>query len=213
MKTVATIKLMKLLIQLTVVVLTLLFSQVALAQQCEGTCLSKDEAADVRKVLEQKKCMQTAPPTFEVDPISLVLDKNGRVYYSGAQPRPYTLKMKWCGYEVEGKGYLDVVAALQEPPEWGFRFRPKAYVGVLLAEPFYDQPNGTNVGFDDVFDAGVMVDFFYVHEFNLNIAVGFQSFGAGIGMDITANFGAYLGYGLTWGSWHHNPVAGVWFGF
>lgn len=172
---------------------------------------------EIVKVLEQKRCMQTTEPSFKLDPINLILDKEGRVFYNGAQPYPYKVRMDWCGYTVNGEGSLNVVAALQEPPTWGFRFRPKAYIGVLLAEPFYPKEGESwqleDVSFDDVFDAGVMVDFFFVEFFNLNVAVGFQSFGAGVGFDLTKNFGAYIGYALTWGDWHHNPNVGFWFGF
>jgi hypothetical protein len=58
-----------------------------------------------------------------------------------------------------------------------------------------------------------MVDFLYYDWANLNAAVGFRSLGGGVGFDLTENFGAYAGYALTWGSWHHNVNIGFWFSF
>jgi hypothetical protein len=70
-----------------------------------------------------------------------------------------------------------------------------------------------SLSFNDVWDAGLMVDFFHYEWFNINVAAGFRSFGAGFGADLTANFGIYAGYANTWGTWHHNLNLGLWFSF
>jgi hypothetical protein len=160
------------------------------------------------KVLKEKQCLQTDKPTFELDPITMTVDKDGRVFYSGAQPKPYTLKMHWCDYEVTGEGKLDVIVALQEPPTWGFRLRPKAYVGYLLAEPLRE-----GGAFNDGVDAGIMADFLFWEDFNLNVHVGFRSLGVGLGVDLTENFGAQAGYALSWDGFRSNPEVSVWFAF
>lgn len=191
--------------------LTSAFSQT----KCEGgTCVPDEDMEKFLTVLREKKCLQTEKPQFELDGINIVIDKDGRVFHSGAVPYPYKLKMRWCGYEVDGEGQVKVIAAMKEPEIWGFRFRPKAYISFLLGEPFYPVLEGEEKpGIEEVVDAGVMVDFFHYDWFNLNIAAGYQSFGGGVGFDLTANFGAYAGYALTWGDWHHNPNLGVYFGF
>lgn len=180
---------------------------------CEGTCVADEDMQKILRVLRERKCLNDQPPTFELDPVNIVIDKDGRVFFSGEKPHPYTLKMKWCHYEVEAQGKVDVIAAVQEPPVWGFRFRPKAYIGVLPLEPFYELAAGEEREFADVMDAGVMVDFLYYQWANLNVAVGYRSLGGGVGFDLTSNFGAYVGYGLTWIDWHHNANLGLWFSF
>lgn len=196
----------------------------ALAESCPGgTCVAKEDLAKFIELLKERKCRAGTPPTFELDPVKVVVDRDGRVYYSGAQPHPYTVKMSWCNYEVKAEGKVDIVAAMLTPPIWGFRFRPKAYMGLLPGEAFYHFAENTalelagesteSLGVGDVFDAGVMVDFLYYDWVNLNAAAGFRSFGLGVGADLTSNFGAYLGYANTWGTWHHNMNVSLWFSF
>lgn len=190
---------------------------------CEGTCVPEEDMKRFVELLKERKCRDENPPTFELDPIKIVVDKEGRIFYSGAEPKPYTVKMSWCNYEIEAKGKVDVVAAMMTPPIWGFRFRPKAYIGMLPGEAFYASAENTaaalagqpteELGIIDVIDAGAMVDFLYYDWVNLNAAVGFRSVGLGIGADLTSNFGAYTGYALTWGDWHHNVNLGLWFSF
>ena len=178
-----------------------------------GTCVPDEDMAKIVEVLKEKKCLQTTKPEFDLDPINIVVDRDGRIFYSGAEPHPYSVRMNWCNYEVEATGKVDIVAAMREPPIWGFRFRPKAYIGVLPGEAFYSLPEDDSIHVMDLVDAGVMVDFLYYDWANLNAAVGFRSLGAGIGFDLTSNFGAYGGYALTWGDWHHNANLSLWFSF
>jgi len=188
-----------------------------------GTCVSDADLKKMVEVLREKKCLQTTKPTFELDPVTIVVDRDGRIFYSGAAPHPYTVKMDWCNYQATAEGHVDVVAATLTPPIWGFRFRPKAYMGLLPGEAFYRIAENSvaelagedteSVGFADVFDAGVMADFLYYDWLNLNAAVGFRSFGGGLGADLTSNFGAYVGYANTWGTWHHNVNVSLWFSF
>lgn len=216
------------LFKLVALLVTLLWTLPILADDTppactNGTCVPKADMDKFIEVLKEKKCLQTTKPTFELDPINIVVDKDGRVFYSGAAPNPYTLHMKWCNYEAEAQGKVSLVTALHVPSIWGFRFRPKAYMGVLPIEAFNITVSNeaktalgqktTPLTFGDVWDAGVMVDFFHYDWFNLNAAVGYRSFGAGIGADLTQNFGLYLGYANTWGTWHHNFNLALWFSF
>lgn len=175
---------------------------------CDGTCVRNEDLATFIKVLKEKQCLQKEKPTFDLDPVTLTVDKDGRVFYSGAQPKPYTLKMNWCSYQVMAEGKLDVIVALQESPTWGFRFRPKAYLGYALAEPLRQ---GGSLG--DGVDAGLMLDFFFWQDFNLNAHVGARAFGAGLGADLTSNFSAYAGYALSWDGFRSNPEVGISFAF
>ncbi len=188
-----------------------------------GTCVPPEDMEKIVEVLQESKCLKTEKPVFQLDPINIVVDKSGRVFYTGANPNPYTVHMTWCNFEAEAQGKVNLVAAVNEPSIWGFRFRPKAYVGVLPVEAFNITVENAvkraagetpeDLSFSDVWDAGVMVDFFHYDWFNVNAAVGFRSLGGGLGVDLTDNFGLYLGYANTWATWHHNANLALWFSF
>lgn len=175
---------------------------------CNGTCVPPEDMTPIIEVLKEKKCLQDTKPTFDLDPVNIVVDKDGRIFFSGSNPRPYTLRMKWCHYEVQAEGQVKVIAAVQEPAAYGFRFRPKAFAGYLLADPFRKGISG----FSSI-DGGLMLEGFYVRDFNLNVHVGFRSFGAGIGADLFRNFGGYVGYSVAWDGFRSNPEAALWFAF
>jgi len=176
-----------------------------------STCVPPEDMEVFVKILKEKKCLQETKPTFKLDPINIVVDQDGRVYYTGADPKPYTLKMSWCNYEAEGTGKVDLVVAKKEPPTWGFRFRPK-FAGSFL---FVDGFEKYNDKYDPsrAVDVGILWEFLYWHSFNLNVATGFRSAGAGLGMDITRNFGIYAGYAFSWWTLKHNPQMGLYFAF
>lgn len=176
-----------------------------------ATCVPKEDMDTFVKLLREKQCQLKETPKFELDPIQIVIDQHGRVFFSGADPKPYKLRMTWCSYVIEATGKVEVIAAMREPPLWGFRFRPKAYMGIIPTEVVYESDEPRE--FRDFTDAGVMLDFLHYDWANLNAAVGYRSLGAGVGIDLTENFGAYAGYALTWGSWHHNANVSLWFSF
>lgn len=180
---------------------------VALAECPDGTCVPDEDMQVFVELLKEKKCLQTEKPSFELDPVMLVRDKDGRIFYSGAQPRPYTLRMRWCSYEVTAEGEVDVVAGMVEPPTWGLRLRPKAAMGILAVEA-WDQKD-----LRDGLELSGMLDFLYWEWLNLNATVGVRSVGAAVGVDVTRNFGAHAGYATAWLSWRHNPHFGLWFAF
>lgn len=175
---------------------------------CEGTCVPPADMAKIVTVLKERQCFEKTKPEFKMDPVNIIVDREGRVYFSGSNPQPYKLSMSWCNYNIEAEGKVNVLAAVQEPPSYGFRFRPKAFVGMLVLEPFREGKKPK-----DGLDAGLMVDALYLKDFNLNVHAGFRSIGAGIGVDIFRSFGAYVGYALAWDGFHHNPEASLWFAF
>lgn len=180
---------------------------------CEppSVCIPGSEMSLIVRLLEDKKCQLDEAPEFKLDPIQVITDRQGRVFFSGADPKPYTLTMTWCNYEIEAKGKVNLIAAKREPPIWGFRLRPKAYMGLVPSDAFYGSDDPRR--FRDFVDAGVMVDFLHYDWANLNAAVGYRSVGGGVGFDITENFGVYSGYALTWVDWHHNVNLSLWFSF
>ena len=172
---------------------------------CEAgsKCVPPDDMAVFVKLLREKQCLQSAKPEVKFDPITLTEDKEGRVFVTGANPLPYTVRMKWCNYEVEATGKLNVTVAKVEPETWGFRFRLKAAPGYLPVTALTEQDGYAGVDF------GLLAEPFFVQWANLNAYVGVRSVGAGVGFDLTRNFGLYVGYAVTWGTWQHNPHAAL----
>lgn len=170
-----------------------------------STCVSDTDLKTLLVLAEEKQCLQKTPPTFQLDPITVVVDKEGRVYYSGDEPKPYTLKMNWCTYEVTTTGKVSLVVAKNEPPVWGFRFKPKFSGSYLFVDGF-----SSSKAIDGV-DVGILWDFLYYKAVNFNIATGFRSIGAGVGLDLFKNMTLYGGYALSWWTLKHNPSIGVGF--
>lgn len=196
--------------RLLLALLLLLWSIPAEAQVVCGegaTCVSDADLKAFVTLLEEKKCLQTTQPTIQLDPVTVVVDKNGRVYYSGADPKPYTLKLSWCAYEVTATGKVALTVARNEPPTWGFRFRPKFAGSYLFVDGF-----SSTKAIDGV-DVGILWDFLYYKSLNLNASTGFRSIGGGVGFDITSNFGIYAGYSFSWWTLKHNPQLGLYFSF
>ena len=197
--------------RITLLLAALFISSPLKAEECVGgsRCVPPEDMGAFIQVLKEKKCLQTEQPQFQLDPITIITDEKGRIFYTGDDPKnPYKLKMTWCDYAVEGTGSVKVVAAMREPEVWGFRLRPKAYLGYLPLEPSA-YATEANKGVD----AGLMLDFFHLEFANVDVAMGFRSFGAGVGVDITTNFGFYAGYALSWANWRHNVNAALWFAF
>lgn len=196
------------LLALAVVLYTL--SSRASDVSCPGsddTCVSKPDLDAFISVLREKKCLQTTQPTFKFDSITLVTDTEGRAYYSGAEPHPYTVTLNWCGYDVTYTGKLTLVVAKREPPTWGFRFRPK-FSGSFLFVDAFSQSSAKQA-----IDVGLLWDFLYYKAFNLNVVTGFRSAGLGVGMDATRNFGGFIGVSYSWWTLKVNPQAGLYFSF
>lgn len=189
----------------------LLLSSPVLAQEAPcaagSACVPPNDLKDMVTALKGQRCLKTTQPTFKLDPITIVRDKDGRVFASGADPAPYTVQMSWCGYTVTAKGEVNVQAAMAVPPTYGFRFRPKATLGLLLADTFKQDPWSKGV------DGGVLVEPFFYQWVNLNAYVGVRSVGGGIGFDLTKNFGVYAGYAITWDGWRSNPFTSAYFAF
>ena len=184
----------------------LLVARVALGTECPNgsTCVPPEDMKVFLQLLQDKQCLQRQQPAFHLDPITIVTDRDGRIYTSGAQ---YHLSMKWCSYDVQSEGPVTAVAAMTLPQAYGFRFRPKAFLGYLPLEALKASDARSGL------DGGLLLDFLHWEWANLNFSAGVRSGGLGLGADLTANAGVYAGYSITWGSWRHNPMGGFWFAF
>lgn len=175
----------------------------------DGVCVLEEDLMDLVTIAKEHKCLHETKPKLDVDEVTIITDVDGRIFHTGADPgRPFKIMMSWCDYEVLAEGKVNLIAAKNEPDTWGFRFRPKAYLGYLVSRAFDESGSA-----GDGIDAGLLLDFFHVEWVNVNAAAGFRSVGAGVGFDLTTNFGAHVAYGLGWGRPLHNIGAGVYFAF
>ncbi len=165
-------------------------------------CVPKQDLDVFGALLREKHCLQTEKPAVELDTVTIIVDRQGRFYYSGNVPKPYKLRVNWCNYTIDAEANVKVQVAQRVEPTWGPRFRVKASAGVLGVLAFTDS-------FREALDMGILLEPFYVRWANLNLFVGVRSYGAGVGFDITKNFGAYVGYAMTWGDWKSSPFAAL----
>jgi len=199
---------MKKFLCLLALLFTTLFTPSVAAQQCnEGVCVAETDLKTFVQLARDQKCRQETSPRLQLDSVTIAVDKDGRIYTSGAEPLPYKFHMEWCNYTLDGTGKVSLVAAQHIDREWGFRFRPKFGASLLVLDAA-QQPKVT-----DGVDVAFMADLAYFKQFNLNASFGVRSVGVSVGADLTKNFGAFAGYGLTWGSWRHNPSVGLYFSF
>jgi len=175
----------------------------------DGTCVGKADLEVFIQLAEWHKCRSETAPKITADSVNIVVDREGRVYGSGTGPKPYELHIDWCNYQIDAKSEVQLQVAQRVEPTWGFRFRPKATFGLLVADIFSDEVDV----FHKTLDGGILIEPFYVQWFNLNVYVGVRSVGGGLGFDITTNFGAYAGYSITWSGWRSNPFVSIYFAF
>lgn len=190
---------------------TLLLCAPAAAQPtpcAEGNvCVPEADLEKFVAIARERQCLDDKDPVFTIDSVTVITDSDGRVFYSGADPKkPYKITMKWCHLAIEAEGEVELVAAIRTPETSGFRFRPKAYLGYLPLK-LADRE------FNEGIDAGILLDLAYIEWVNFNLAAGFRSVGAGLGFDLTTNFGAYAGYALGWTKPLHNANVGIYFAF
>lgn len=187
----------------------------ALGQEAEPTCpdgivcVEEDDFQKFLQLAKEQQCRNTNVPTVETDSINIIVDKEGRVYGSGTGDYPFTIRMDWCNYKLEAKSQVKLQVAQRVEDTWGFRLRIKATFGFLLSEIFRDSTDEVQ----DTLDGGLLVEPFYLDWANFNLYVGVRSVGAGLGADLTTNFGVYAGYALTWGEWQHSPLVSIYFAF
>lgn len=173
---------------------------VAAQTSCEGgVCVGKDDLKVFVQLARDQKCRQETPPKLTSDPLTIVVDREGRIYGSGSDPHPQKLTLSWCNYTIEATSQTRLIAAERVEPTWGFRFRVKAAIGYLPVEAWYEKDGGRGI------DGGVLLEPFFLRWANLNADMGVRSVGAGVGFDIFKNMSLYVGYAMAWGTWRSNP--------
>lgn len=189
---------------------TVVVEETAPAQECpEGfVCVEREDMKVFLQIAEDHGCRAKTEPEVTADQVVIVQDHEGRVYGSGTGEYPFKVRLKWCNYELEASSNVKLQVAQYVEPDWGFRFRLKATAGLLMLDAAFGEDK-----LYEALDGGLLIDPFFIQWANVNAYIGFRSFGAGLGADLTKNFGIYGGYALTWGSWRSNPFAGIYFSF
>ena len=181
----------------------------ALAEQLcpSGTCVPPEDMQVFVLLLQEKRCRFDTVPTLKADSVTILTDRDGRVFSTGSDPMPYRLRLDWCGTQIDATSQIKILVAKRVEPQYGFRFRVKATIGYLPVEAFEEKDAGRGI------DGGVLLEPLFYHWANLNVYAGVRSVGAGIGFDVFRNFGFYTGYAMSWKTWRSNPMAAFYFSF
>ena len=181
----------------------------AFAEDCPGTdvCVARQDILMMVQLAREAKCRAETDPEVTAEPISILLDRQGRVFGSGTGDKPFKAHLDWCNYQLDITSQIKLLAAQRVEPEWGFRFRAKAAFGLLTRELFEGSAL-TSYG-----DIGLMVEPFYFHWVNLNGFISFRSLGVGLGADITTNFGVAVLLNTRWDVLRADPFVAVYFAF
>lgn len=187
----------------------LLVALPAQAQQgsCDGTCLSHDDSRKVAEALRELKQIKESEARIEFrDPVVIVRDWDDRVYVNGGEARPLRLTLRVGTVERDMEAVVPVQVGYRErPPDPPFRLRLRAQAGILMPALLRRPKDG--------FDAGFGFDFFHLGELNLAVHAGFRSAGCGVGLDVTKNFGPYVGYSVVYDGWSSGILSGVYMSF
>lgn len=190
--------------------LTLLFPARSFAQDVPcpppyAVCLTAEEKRTVGDSLRELKEIKESKAEVKVkDDIVIVRDWEDRVYVNGGSGRPIRATLT-LGSTVERdlELQLPVQTFYREKPDPMFRLRVRAQAGVLLPKVVDS--------FKDGWDAGIGWDFMHLGPANLSAFTGLRSVGGGLGLDVTKNFGPYVGYAFLYDGLKSGVHAGVYF--
>ncbi len=183
----------------------------AMAQEPEcpppyAVCLTAEEKKTVGDSLRELKDIRESKAEIEVkDEVVIVRDWEDRVYVNGGDLKPLRATLR-IGDSVERDLEMRLPVRLsyrEKPPEPMFRLRIRAQAGVLVPRVLDS--------FKDGWDAGVGWDFMHLGPVNLSAYTGIRSAGGGLGLDLTKNFGPYVGYSVLYDGWESGALAGIYF--
>ncbi len=187
-------------------------SAAALAQEAPpcpppyAVCLTAEEKKTVGDSLRELKEIKEAKAVVKVEEdIVVVRDWQDRVYVNGGSGRPIKATLT-LGSTVERDLELQLPVQTfyrEKPPEPMFRLRIRAQAGVLAPR--------IKDSFKDGLDAGIGWDFMHLGPANLSAYTGLRSVGGGIGLDVTKNFGPYVGYAFLYDGLRSGVLGGVYF--
>jgi hypothetical protein len=197
-----------------------LFSSHSYAQsiECEenSQCISNEEIEKCEVFKEAtKELVEIKSSESKIvieEPIIVIRDWQDRVYINGGENKPIPVHLT-IGETIDRE--MEMVLPIEvgyrdKPPDPMFRLRIRAQAGLLIPETVLTIKNSELQPF---WDAQLALDFFHIDWFNTAVHLGVRSTGAGLGIDLTKNFGSYVGYALTYEPIRSSVFTGVYFSF
>jgi len=177
-------------------------------------CLPKPTVDEIKKAVIELKDIHESKAKLEVkDPIVIIRKYDGSIYVNGTQKVPLRAHLT-IGKHIDRDLTIRVKTKVYERPKKPdpmFRLRPRFQIGVLLSESV-GFLKGEKTAYDMV-DAGISLDVFHIDRFNVAPYVGIKSIGGGVGMDLTRNFGSYVGYSYGYDEGKSGVMIGTFFAF
>jgi len=187
--------------------ITLLFGHATAKAQCVSDethqCVSNESIAKIKLVLQERACLDANKPEFTVNDIPILVDRYGRVFVD-SDKKSVGLRMKWCHYDVTATRDVNVLAARQVPPDFGFRLRLKLTGLAAPTEMFRKDQQ-----FIDGVDLAAAIEPIYYRDFNLNAVVGLHLVGLAVGFDVTNTATLLAGVTTPWSSFRVVPTVGL----
>ena len=188
----------KLLTLLATVFLLTLPSQGITQETCDEDhiCLQKDRAARFLNAAEDLRCLQRQLEEGDIEvtgePYRIIVDKKGRVFAKDKM----SFRVKWCEFDVELQYDPEVEvhrkAEMEKP--FGMRLRVRLGVGfnfIPHGDTAYKRP-------ESLVEPMLLIESFYWRFLHAEAHAGLNTFGMGVGVDITRNLDIYTGVGLRW---------------
>ena len=161
--------------------------------------LQKQLQSSNEQLKEYKNMIQA--PQLELEPISIVVDKAGRVFVRDKINGK--LQIGQLSYDVVVK--LNTTILTPEEGVWGFKLQ---YRAVLLQS--YELDEEKELKAYNTFGLGL--EFFYYKDYNANFVVGPRLYGPMMGVDVTKHMSATAGIGFLYNG-ERSFIAGLAFDF
>jgi hypothetical protein len=179
---------------------------------CEGKCLTEEQVKKLKEAIDELDDIHKSPAVGHFqDQVVIIRDWDGRVYVNGGSGQPLKLKIQ-IGKHVDRDMEVQLnprVWYRPEPEPPMFRLRVRAQAGILIPDMVR-----TIGGHKEAFwDGGIGWDFFHLSYLNAALFTGIRSVGAGLGIDLTKNFGVYAGYSFVYSETKSSALTAAYFSF
>lgn len=187
----------------------------AFSQECPVgmKCIPDEKAAEIAEILKERQCQDRVLDelekngmsedfTLEYDPYTVIITGEGQVF----DQQEMTGNLKWCSLElkIKSKPNLRIMIKEEDPnaeKTWGFRLRVRLAVNMWPKAIWMDDDSR-------IVAPALALEPFFIRKFHILTWGGFQTFGAGVGLDLTKNADVYLGVGGRWTNAEFGPVLG-----
>jgi hypothetical protein len=187
---------------------------VSLVDECPAgyKCIPEEVAQSWRSALEERMCQDAALDVIEsghttpdlgleVQPYTLIITKEGQIFSD------HTIKanLVYCNLNLvlSAKPEVKVLIREDRPDDKKYGFRLRVRLGVqILPDVLWKDPSSTWI------EPVLLLEPVFYKKFHLLTWGGLQSFGAGVGFDLTRNANIYGGVGGRWAKGGVGPSLG-----